>query len=265
MCKPKSPTITITPPPSGGSSYAGEMEMPGPSESEKALVDIASEKYDRFKEYYDPVEASWLEDQSKDFSDYGAMMGYADAAQATMQPKQINMASGAGAAGLAGLATAQTGGAAAARASANAADFQRRNANKLWGLSAANKLQAANQSSLASVANSASSAAISVASSAQNYQNRMTAATAQAQHSMDMMKYNYNQGKVQNLAALGASLLGYYKGGPSGGTQNWGYNYSSGQQGLGAGFGNMNWGAGPGMSASTPYTTNSYYGGLGVG
>jgi hypothetical protein len=204
-----------TPPPSSSSpEYGGEFmfEEPGPSESELALVEIATEKYDRFKKQYDPVEATWLREQDQDYSDYGAMMGYADAQQVSAAPNQINAASGAAAAGLAGLASAGTGGAAAAKSSAMSQDFQRRNANKLWGLSTANKLQSANQGTLASVAASASSAATSVASSAQGYQNRLVAAQNQMAHESQVMKYNYNQGRVQNLAQMGASLIGHYQG-----------------------------------------------------
>ena len=201
------------PPPVSEPEYGGELfESLGPSESELALVEIATEKYDRFKKYYDPVEATWLKEQDQDYSDYGAMMGYADAQQVAQAPNQINAASGSAAAGLAGIATAGAGGAASAKSAANSQDFQRRNANKLWGLSAANKLQAANQGTLASVAASASSAATSVASSAQGYQNKLIAAQNQMAHESQVMKYNYNQGRVQNLAQMGASLIGHYQG-----------------------------------------------------
>ena len=192
-------------PPSGG-EYPHEFEEPGPSESEIALSEIALERYDRFKQHYDPVESKWLQEQDRDMSDYGAMMGYADAQQLAKAPAQINAASGQAVAGLAGLATAGTGGAASAKATAVAADFQRRNANKLWGLSAANKLAAANQGTLAGVAGAASNAAVRVASSAQGYQNRITAATNALAHEREVMKYNYQQGKIQNLASMGASL-----------------------------------------------------------
>jgi len=203
-----------TPPPPSSSPEYGEFmfEEPGPSESELALAEIATEKYDRFKKYYDPVEATWLKEQDQDYSDYGAMMGYADAQQVAQAPNQINAASGAAAAGLAGIASAGTSGAATAKSSAISQDFQRRNANKLWGLSTANKLQSANQGTLASVANAASSAAISTAQSAQGYQNRLANAQAQMAHESQVMKYNYNQGRVQNLAQMGASLIGHYQG-----------------------------------------------------
>lgn len=204
-----------TPPPSASTpEYGGgfEFEEPGPSEAELALVEIATEKYDRFKKYYDPVEGEFLNEQNKDYSDYGAMMGYADAQQVAQAPNQINAAAGAAATGLAGIASAGTSGSATAKSSANAADFQRRNSNKLWGLSTANQLQAANQGTLASVANAASSAAISTAQSAQGYQNQLASSQAQMAHESQVMKYNYNQGRVQNLAQMGASLIGHYQG-----------------------------------------------------
>jgi len=238
-------------PPSGG-EYPHEFEEPGPSESEIALSEIALEKYDRFKEYYDPVEAKWLKEQDQDMSDYGAMMGYADAQQLAKAPAQINAASGQAAVGLAGLATAGAGGAASAKATAVAADFQRRNANKLWGLSAANKLAAANQGTLAGVAGAASNAAVRVASSAQGYQNRITAATNALAHEREVMKYNYQQGKIQNLASMGASLIGHYMGGATN---------QLGGGGFAGGFTNpLGSGAGSGINLSGP---NHYSGPIG--
>lgn len=236
-------------PPSGG-EYPMEFEEPGPSESEIALSEIALERYDRFKQYYDPVESKWLQEQDRDMSDYGAMMGYADAQQLAKAPAQINAASGQAVAGLAGLATAGTGGAASAKATAVAADFQRRNANKLWGLSAANKLAAANQGTLAGVAGAASNAAVRVASSAQSYQNRITAAQNALAHEREVMKYNYQQGKIQNLASMGASLVGHYMGG----TTN-----QLGGGGFATGFTNP-LGSGAGINLSGP---NHYSGPIG--
>jgi len=225
MCKPSAPTY-ITP--EGSGWEIPEPEYPGPSESELALADIAEEKYANWGKHYDPVEADFLAEQDVNKADYGKMMGYADAQQVTGSnlPAQINVSGGAGLAGIGELTSAATQGQAAAAGAAEAADFQRRNANKLWGLSAANKLQAANQNTLASVANTASNAAISTSLNAQRTSNALAQQSFSNQADIGMMKYNYNQGRIQNLAQMGSSLLGYYRtpntgfGNPGGGLGN---------------------------------------------
>jgi len=212
MCKPKAPAPV--PQSSMPEFEFPEPEYPGPSESELALADIATEKYGNWKKHYDPVEKDFLAEQDHDKSAYGKMVGYADAQQVAgaQTPAQVNVASGSGMLGLGAMSSAATGGQAAASAVADASDFQRRNANKLWGLSTANKLQAANQSTLTGVAGAASSAAIQTAQAAQGTANRLQAQSLQNQHQMEMQKYNYNQGRIQNLAQMGASLWGWHQG-----------------------------------------------------
>ncbi len=216
---------------SSSSSYGfPEPKYPGPSESELALAEIATEKYASWEKTYKPVENEFLADQNENKSGYGKMMAYADAGQATQGPDQLNVAHGAGGMALGAMANTRTQAASAGAATAESADFQRRKSNKLTALSMANKLQASNQSSLAGVANAASSSAIQVAQNKQGMDNRLVQQAAQNQHAMQMQEYNYNQGKIQNLAQMGASIYGWKSGQLGNPSTSGGWGQSAGQQ-----------------------------------
>lgn len=204
-----------TPPPStgggGGSTttiYPPQFEEPGPSESEIALGEIARERYERFKEYYVPVEDKFLEEQDKDKSYYAKMMAAADAQQATKAPAQIDAASGRAAKGIADLKTAGARGAAAGAGAAYSADFQRRQGNKMWALAGANKLASNAQTSLGQVANTASSAALSTANQVNSQNIALQQQAFNNQLNAQMMQYNYQQRKIQNVVNAGATAFG---------------------------------------------------------
>jgi hypothetical protein len=188
--------------------YPPEFEEPGPSESEIALGEIARERYDRFKEYYVPVEDKFLAEQDKDKSYYAKMMAAADAQQATKAPAQIDAASGRAAKGIADLRTAGARGAAAGAGAAYSADFQRREGNKMWALAGANKLTSNAQTSLGQVANTASSAALSTANQVNSQNIALQNQAFSNQLNAQMMQYNYQQRKVQNAVNAGATAFG---------------------------------------------------------
>ncbi|MEK9747672.1 MAG: hypothetical protein VW443_05220 [Pseudomonadales bacterium] len=197
-----------TPPPPPPTIYPPQFEEPGPSESEIALGEIAAERYERFKEYYVPVEDKFLEEQDKDKSYYAKMMAAADAQQATKAPAQIDASSGRAAKGIADLRTAGARGAAAGAGAAYSADFQRRNGNKMWALAGANKLTSNAQTSLGQVANAASSAALSTANQVNSQNIALQNQAFSNQLNAQMMQYNYQQRKIQNVVNAGATAFG---------------------------------------------------------
>jgi len=188
--------------------YPPQFEEPGPSESEIALGEISRERYERFKEYYVPVEDKFLEEQDKDKSYYAKMMAAADAQQATKAPAQIDASSGRAAKGIADLKTAGARGAAAGAGAAYSADFQRREGNKMWALAGANKLTSNAQTSLGQVANTASSAALSTANQVNSQNIALQQQAFNNQLNAQMMQYNYQQRKIQNVVNAGATAFG---------------------------------------------------------
>ena len=181
-----------------------------PSESEKALVDIAGEKWDRYKAKYKPLEKKYLEMAEQSRAGYGQEMAAADAAQTADQTRGDGIAADRGAAlgAFGGWANqAATGGAAGAGA-ARTADFANRTSMKLDALAQANRLQGGLQAGLAGVAQAGSGAAMGTANA--QMQNNLGLSQARFQTDSEIAAMKYNRG--QRRLGYATDSLGAYAG-----------------------------------------------------
>jgi hypothetical protein len=193
-----------------------EIDIPDiePTESEKALVDIAGEKWDRYKAKYKPLEKKYLGLAEQQRAAYGVEMGAADAAQTAAQSRGSSLAADRGAAvgAFSNWANQSGSGAAAGHSAARSADFTNRTSMKLDALAQANRLQGSMQQGLAGVASAGASAAAGTASAQMNSNLGLAQQRFRTDSDIAAMDYNRQNRRLGYLAEAGMGYAGWKMG-----------------------------------------------------
>ena len=193
-----------------------EIDIPDiePTESEKALVDIADEKWNRYKAKYKPLETKYLGLAEQQRAAYGVDMGAADAAQTVAGQRGSSIAANRGAAiGAFGNWANQLGaGAAAGHSASRGADFTNRTSMKLDAIAQANRLQGSMQQGLAGVASAGASAASGTASAQMNSNLGLAQQRFRTDSEIAAMRYNRQNRRLGYLVDAGMGYAGWKMG-----------------------------------------------------
>lgn len=175
------------------------------SQQERALAQVSSEKWDRYKELYRPVESAYINNVSKDASMLLRGRNLADVAQASEGSFENAVALGQGTAGQLGEYVSNLGGARGlASAGADEAAQNRLDTGRMNALKIGNDMAADAQSGLAYAARSANTEALgrARAQSIKNEQNsELMGVLGGAASSLYMNKMEPTWAKTKTSAA----------------------------------------------------------------